>query len=161
MTANPLQLVKTLLDHSVPLVVIGGHAVNCYGFARATEDTDIIFRRSTSSEQSLLEALVSINAFWISDEIDPATGIEKTIDVDLRYIQSHRLMMVGTDLGYLDIFDFIPGLEGKSTEVAFQDTHLVNGLPYVSLSLLREMKRASGRTIDLLDLENLPEAIDE
>lgn len=155
MTAKPLELIDTLLSHRVPFVIIGGHAVNSYGYARATEDTDIIFHRTADSEKALFEAMRSLNAFWISDEIDPSTRLERTVSVDLSYVKSKHLMMLGTDLGYLDIFDYVPGVDEPAAS-AFENVHYVDDRPYVSLRLLREMKRASGRTKDLLDLENLP-----
>jgi hypothetical protein len=37
---------------------------------RATEDADLIFERSPASEATLLQALESIHAGWISDERD-------------------------------------------------------------------------------------------
>ena len=158
MNTRPFELIDRLLAHSVRMVIIGGHAVNSYGYARATEDTDIIFDRTDTSEIALSQALTSLNAYWISDEIDPETGLEKTVPVSLEYVKSKQLMMLGTDLGYLDIFDYIPGVDDEPTAAAFEDNLVVNGRPYVSLRLLRKMKRSSGRTKDLLDLENLPEA---
>ena len=67
-------------------------------------------------------------------------------------------MMLGSDLGYIDIFDHAPGIPGDQLDLVFQDIHWVAGRPYISLKFLRMMKRAAGRTRDLLDLENLPEA---
>lgn len=156
MTANPFQLIDRLLAHRVPLVIIGGHAVIRYGYVRATEDTDIIFRRTVASEKALFEALDTLNAFWISDEIDPSTRIEKTVQVTQEFVNTEHLMMLGTDLGYIDIFDYIPGIDDLPTSAAFENVHLVEGRPYVDLKLLRKMKQASGRMKDLLDLENLP-----
>jgi len=40
-----------------------------------------------------------------------AKPLERTIPVDLSYVRSKHLMMLGTDLGYLDIFDSIPGVD--------------------------------------------------
>lgn len=34
-------LLKTLVAHGVPFVIIGGHAVNFHGYPRATEDLDL------------------------------------------------------------------------------------------------------------------------
>lgn len=152
-----MQLVDVLLRYRVPFVIIGGHAVNYHGHARATEDMDIVFRKTNESMLQLLNALESVHAFWISDEIDPTTGIEKTIPVDLPYVQSKSLMMLGTDLGYLDVFDFVPGLPGTPVDAVFEDARIADGRPYVSLPWLRKLKRASGRSIDLSDLEKLPE----
>lgn len=156
MNATPMQLVDVLLDHQVPFVIIGGHAVNYHGHARATEDMDIVYRKSDESILLLTKALESVNAFWISDEIDPTTRIEKAVPVDLTYVQSKSLMMLGTDLGYLDVFDFVPGLPGTPVDAIFEDAIQAEGRPYISLSKLRQLKLASGRPIDLSDLEKLP-----
>ena len=73
---------RSVLDvlhrHGVPFVVIGGHAVNYHGHLRATEDTDVVWQRSVDSEPRLLAALEELSAEWIGDEVDPATGIERT-----------------------------------------------------------------------------------
>ncbi|MGA2583980.1 MAG: hypothetical protein ABSG31_11930 [Tepidisphaeraceae bacterium] len=62
-----------LRRYGVPFVVIGGLAVNIHGFGRVTEDTDVVWLRSTQAEQALLRALAELDAYYIGDEIDPAT----------------------------------------------------------------------------------------
>lgn len=158
MTDDAPELFDVLLRFDVPFVIIGGHAVNGHGYVRATEDADIIFLRNPRSEAQLYAALSSINAFWISDEIDAATGLERTIPVSLSYLRAQSIMMLGTDLGYLDVFDFIPGLPDASVGSVFDEVHMMLNRPFVSLRWLRRMKEASGRPKDLLDLENLPTA---
>src|SRR3954469_1360761 len=76
-----IELLRTLQRHTVPFVVIGGHAVNQHGHLRGTEDVDVIWVRSPEADQKLLAALTSIEAAWIGKEIDPATGIEKIYPV--------------------------------------------------------------------------------
>jgi hypothetical protein len=39
---NPLQVFEVLARAQVPYVIIGGHAVNFYGYVRTTEDADVI-----------------------------------------------------------------------------------------------------------------------
>lgn len=58
---NPLLVLEHFRKHNVPLVVIGGYAVAFHGYLRATEDVDIVFIRSDSSEIALLKALQEIN----------------------------------------------------------------------------------------------------
>ena len=106
---DPFRLLEALNRHRVPFVVIGGHAVNFHGFVRATEDTDVIILRSLDCERAVLGALTEVNAKWISDELDPTTGIERTYPVSAAYIRANRLMMLVTDHGFLEIFDFVPG----------------------------------------------------
>jgi len=147
---------KHLEVYGVPFVVIGGHAVNYYGFVRATEDVDIVFLRTPASEKKLFQALQEIHASWISNEVDPDTGYEKEIPVSLEFLESNHLMMLNTDLGYLDIFDFIPGFPEISTEELFDTAENYRGTKIVSLEWLKKIKSASGRSKDLEDLKNLP-----
>jgi len=154
---TPFQLIDVLLSHNVPFVVIGGYAVTFHGFVRATEDIDIVFLRTKDSEYTLLAALREVNAKWIGDEIDSATGLERTYPVSMDFIRANRLMMLLTDCGYLDVFDFIPGFPNQPASELFKDPVENDRGKYVSLSWLRKMKTVSGRVKDQLDLENLPE----
>ena len=155
-SGDPLTLLDVLSCHDVPFVIIGGHAVAHYGFVRATEDIDIVFRRTPESELSLLAALAEVNAFWIGDEIDPDTAIERTFPVTLSYIRSNRIMMLGTDFGFLDIFDYIPGHPDEPVEQLFETAAEHEQYKYVSLQWLRTMKATANRPKDQIDLENLP-----
>jgi hypothetical protein len=152
-----LQLFDTLRRHGVPFVAIGGHAVNAHGFRRVTEDTDVIWLRSAQAEASLMNALTEIDARYIGRQIDPSTGIERTYPVTLPYVQANRLMMLWTTQGFLDLFDFIPGLPSEPVDSLFATSIEIDGVRYPTLEWLRRMKKASGRTKDLLDLENLPD----
>jgi len=153
---DPFRLLDVLSRHKVPFVVIGGHAVTYHGFVRATEDTDIVFHRTSDSEELLLCALSEVNAHWISNERDPDTGIERTIPVTASYVRGSRLMMLVTDFGFLDIFDFIPGCPDNPVKQLFE-TAVENGPHrYASLRWLRIMKAAADRRKDQIDLENLP-----
>ncbi len=149
-------IVDDLLERNVQLVIIGGHAVNFHGYARATEDIDIIFRRSNASEQALYEVLAVHESFWIGEEVDPSTGLEKTHPVSLDYVRSSHLLMVGSQHGYLDIFDFIPGMPSEPLDDLFASRKLSGKRPFASLEWLKRMKKAAGRPQDLIDLERLP-----
>ena len=153
---DPFRLLDVLSSHDVPYVVIGGHAVTFHGFVRATEDTDVVFRRTEETELALADALSEVNACWIDDEIDPDTGIERTHPVSLPYIRGSRLMMLVTDFGFLDLFDYIPGYPSEPVERLFE-TAIVHGrYQYASLAWLRAMKTSADRPRDRIDLENLP-----
>jgi hypothetical protein len=149
------EIFVTLRRHAVPFVVIGGHAVNYHGYQRTTEDVDVVWRRTEDSEHALLRALSELNAMYIGKEIDPATGIEKVYPVSISYIQSHHLMMLTTALGFLDLFDYIPGLPDLDVSKLFESSVAADGIHYASLDLLRQMKQASGRPKDKADLKKL------
>lgn len=155
--SDELTAPQVLGRHGVPFVIIGGHAVNYHGYGRTTEDVDVVWMRSAESETSLLAALAEMNAAYIGDEIDPATGLERTFPVTLPFIQSSRLMMLWTRHGFLDLFDYVPGLEQEDPKRLLSESVESAGFRYASLPWLRRMKTASGREKDLLDLRNLPE----
>ncbi len=155
-SGNLFALVEVLTRHDIQFVIIGGFAVSYYGYVRATEDIDIIYKRTAASETGLLRALTELEAFWIGNEIDPTTGLEKTHPVTEAYIANSHLMMIGTKLGYLDLFDFVPGLPAARVDDLLASAETSSGCPFVTLKWLKEMKQASGRPQDLLDLSRLP-----
>lgn len=154
---DDIQLLEVLRNSGVPFIIVGGHAVNFHGFGRATEDTDIVWLRSPESERALFRMLTEIDARYIGDDIDPSTAIERVYPISLPFIQSSPLMMLITRYGFLDLFDYVPGLPNEDVRQLLGASIESKGLRYASLSWLRQMKAASGRTKDRLDLENLPE----
>ncbi len=156
--AQPLEIGQRLVDAGVPSLIIGGHAVSFHGYPRATQDVDIIYQRTPESIRALHDVLTKLDAYWISDEIDSSTGIEKIVPVTLNYIEREHMMMLGTKLGYVDLFDFIPGLPAESLTDLFSSAQSSGSLKFVNLHWLRRMKASAGRPQDLIDLANLPEA---
>jgi len=155
--SHPDDILSLLHRHQAPCLVIGGHAVAVHGYLRTTEDTDLIYWRAADPDERLLDALLEVHACWIGDQRDPATGLEELHPIDRRFFRNQRLMMLTTDLGYLDIFDFIPGFPDTDPAELFRDAIELAGVKYVSLSWLRRIKQAAGRPRDLEDLHNLPE----
>ena len=155
MTNEGDSIFRLLAKHGIPFCVIGGHAVSVHGYIRATEDQDIVFLRTSANEERLLAALKEINACWIDDEIDPATGVERLVPITPGFIKGHRLMMLVSDLGFLDLFDYVPGCDQASAEDLLNDAVEIGGVKYASKDWLLRMKRAAGRPKDLLDIENL------
>jgi hypothetical protein len=155
--AGELEILNLLRRHNLQFVVVGGHAVNLHGYMRATEDLDVVWFRTPGAERGLLEALVELDATYIGKEIDPATGIERAYPVTLQFIQAHHLMMLWTKFGFLDLFDYIPGFPQEDVRQLLETSVVSNGAQYVSLSWLRRMKQAAGRTKDEIDLEKLSE----
>lgn len=150
-------ILQVLKRHGVPFVIIGGHAVNFHGYGRTTEDTDIVWRRSGQSEESLHKALLELDARYLGKEIDPATGIEQTHPVSSQFIAGNHLMMLWTSQGFLDLFDYIPGYPDADVNDLFATSIESFGLRFTSLDWLRRMKKVSARPQDLLDLKNLPD----
>ena len=151
-----LDFAARLSSRHVRFAIIGGHAVNFHGYLRATEDVDIVFRRDAASEENLLRTLEEFEAFWIGDDIDPATGLEHTYPITMDHLRSHPLLMLGTTFGYVDLFDFLPGLPDVSFDDFLKEVVTSNGLPFASLEWLKRLKQVSNRPQDQIDLQRLP-----
>ena len=156
MTGETLKAARLLTENGVDVVIIGGQAVNVHGVARATEDVDLVIRHN--DDDALLSTLRSINAFYIGRDIDPTTGLERTYPVSMAYLRHSNLSMLGSDVGFIDLFDYIPGHEDHCVDELFETAIEVQGLLFCSLKWLRRMKAASGRPIDLQDLAALDPA---
>jgi hypothetical protein len=144
-----------LVKHQVPFVIIGGHAVQFHGYVRNTEDVDVVWVRSEESEARLLAALQEANACWISDERDPATQLERLVPVSVSYIRSEHLMMLVTDYGFVDLFDYVPGFPQADVNEVYEQSIVSDGLRFISLEWLKKMKQVSDRPKDRQDLEQL------
>jgi hypothetical protein len=153
---NPLDLADRLSQRGVTYAIIGGHAVNYHGYLRATEDIDLVFLRDPAGELAVYETLLEFNGYWITDELDHATGLEKTIPISLEYVKTHHLMMLGTRVGYVDLFDFLPGLDNAELGDFFASVEVSQGRRFTSLAWLKRLKQAANRLQDRLDLERLP-----
>lgn len=154
--SQTLSIVDQLMKRGVDVVVIGGHAVIFHGYLRTTEDIDLVFRRTPSNEERLYEVLLAINAFWISNDIDPITKLEITHPVSLPFIRENSMMLLGSRLGYIDLFDFVPGLPQTPFDEIWSQAIYANGRPFVSLDWLRRMKQTANRPQDQIDLQHLP-----
>jgi hypothetical protein len=154
--APDFEIFHLLKRHGVPFVIVGGHAVNFHGYRRTTEDADIVWKRSRESEAQLFTALTEASAQYIGDDIDPATGIERTYPVTPPYIRANPLMMLWTGQGFLDLFDYIPGFAEANVAELFDSSVESDGFQFASIEWLRRMKRASGRAKDQIDLDELP-----
>ena len=155
---DPLAIFRVLTRAGVPFLIIGGHAVSFHGYVRTTEDADVIFQRTPATEAALLRVLESIHACWVSNDRDPQTGLERLVPVSLSFLKAQPLMMLSTDLGFLDLYDYVPGFPETPVEEIFADSIAWGELRFVSLRWLRRLKERAARHRDLDDLEHLPPA---
>lgn len=139
------EFLKLLLKHDVHFLIVGGYAVAYHGYSRYTGDIDIWVETTPDNADLLLKAM---NAFGMTD---PKLTQHLLIQPD-------QVVRMGVEPTRIEI---LTGISGVVFNQCFQNRiiHKVNDLevPFLSLKDLRKNKKASGRTKDLLDLENLPE----
>lgn len=140
----------------VRYVVVGGIAVNLHGYQRFTKDIDLVIELVPDQALRALEALTKVGykpslPVRIADFANPAIRESWIRDKGMMVFQMY------SDVSRLsvDIFVKYP----LDFDLLWRDSIPVE-LPQTSLRIasirhLIEMKRAAGRTQDLLDIEKL------
>jgi hypothetical protein len=129
----------------VEYLLVGGFAVNHYGYHRFTEDIDFWIAVSDTNFARLLEA---IRLFFGED----LSGL------DMNFLKNNETLYLGRVPTKIEVIQNASGLTFSEAYPKRVDA-AVDGIPVklISLADLRANKKASGRHKDLADLENLPE----
>jgi hypothetical protein len=149
-------ILRTLLDHEVDFVVIGGLAVAAHGFPRATKDIDIVPAPVTENRLRLYEALQALDAEPL--EIGDLRADELPVPFAPDGLDEGGNWALRTSAGRVDVLQWVPGVEdyekldARSLNVELPDVGRVLFAGYADLVA---MKRAAGRAQDDRDLEEL------
>jgi predicted nucleotidyltransferase len=150
------ELLNRLTGAEIRFILVGGLAVNAWGYLRATQDVDVVPDPDPENLAKLDSLLSSLGG-----RVDVG-GRLLAADAISTFLRTGDRTLVVTDLGQVDVLQGLPQvppyalLEEKATEVELDD--LV--VRVCSLEHLLEMKRASNRPRDKDDLEAL-EALQE
>jgi len=144
-------IVRTLLDHGVRFVVVGGFAVELWDVAvRPTIDVDITPEHSKRNLGRLADALNQLGAgLRLGDETVMVPG-----GLTAANLQEMRVLNLSTSVGPLDLTIFPAGTEGypdlvrNATEIEFQGVMV----PTAALEDVARSKEAAGRPKDLVTL---------
>jgi predicted nucleotidyltransferase len=104
-----LQLLKSLLQHGVKFILIGGHAAIYYGVNRNTGDLDILIEPTAENGLKLVEALREI-------------GLEVP-DINPSEFETRLVLSFGFVPDAVDILNYTPGIEFSS---AYKNSHEIN-----------------------------------
>ena len=141
------EILIALLIHRVSFMLIGGYAVNYYGYHRTTGDMDIWLEPSNENKELLLRALTAL-------EFDEE-GINTVRSWDFAKSQKFH---IGSD-GQPDKTEFMTHISGIAFQNAAEQkiTTDIDGLclPMIHYNSLIQNKKSTGRTKDLADVEYL------
>jgi hypothetical protein len=149
-------LLRTLLEHGVEFVVIGGIAVNYHGFVRATKDLDISPRPDPDNYRRLYEALASLEAKPI--ELGDFRPEELPVPFSPEGLDKGGNWALRTNAGRIDVLQWIGGIDGFGQ---LRENALQADLPQLGVVLiagyddLLSMKRAANRPQDQRDIDEL------
>lgn len=157
MTPEPLrlrELLAHLIDAEVRFVLIGGLAVNAWGYLRATRDVDLVPDPAKENLERLDAVLQALGG-----RVDVGGRLLDPGSITT-FLRTGDRTLVATALGEVDVLQGLPQVPAFSTlEESAKEIDL-DGLPVrvCSLEHLLEMKRSSQRPRDRDDLEALEAA---
>jgi hypothetical protein len=160
-SAPPLPLdadtiLRTLVEHEVDFVVVGGLAVALHGFPRATKDVDLAPAPERANRRRLFAALAERSAQPI--EIGEFRVDELPVPFGPEGLDEGGNWALATDAGRVDVMQWLPGAESydrlraRAEEV---DVPGVGRVLFAGYDDLVAMKRAAGRPQDERDLDEL------
>jgi predicted nucleotidyltransferase len=148
------ELLQRLSDAEVRFVLVGGLAVNAWGYLRATRDVDVVPDPAQENLEKLDGVLRGLNGkVEVGDRLLSADAIST-------FLRTGDRTLVATDLGHVDILQGLPQVPPFSTLAGAATEVDMDGLSVLVCSLdhLLAMKRASDRARDRDDLEALEAA---
>ncbi|MDB5323135.1 MAG: hypothetical protein JWN40_4766 [Phycisphaerales bacterium] len=142
------ELLGSLNSAGVRYLVLGGYAVNHYGYHRATDDLDIWIATDPANTEKVSVALQEFGGF-------PASKVKPSM-----FQERGKVFIFGREPVRVDI---LTGPSAVDFETSYLRKNLVEWdgikVPLISFEDLKTNKRGSGRAKDLADLENLPAVV--
>lgn len=142
---NFKEFFECLHSEKVRYMLIGGYAVNYYGYHRSTDDLDIWIALGQENAERVSAVLQTFAGY-------PAEAVPPSL-----FLRPNNVIIFGREPLRIDV---LTGPSGVDFEECFSRRReaVLDGvtLTIISLADLKRNKLASGRSKDLADLDNLP-----
>ena len=142
---NHRMVLKKMIEKKVDFMLIGGYAVNYYGYNRVTGDLDIWIRPDNSNKLLLLDAIAAMDF----DE----EGINAIKSWDFTTAQIFNIFEKPQQTEFMTHISGVKYDEAKPTAIQANIDGLA--IPLIHIQSLIKNKKASGRNKDLTDAEEL------
>jgi hypothetical protein len=152
------ELLRTLVEHEVEFVVIGGFALGFHGAARATEDVDIVPAPGERNLTRLWRALEELDAEpqGLEDFRPQEMPAEWSLD---GLIEGGGNWIVHTRFGRLDVMQWVDPFDGydelRANAVEEHVEEVGGKILVAGFDELVAMKEVAGRDQDLIDITRL------
>lgn len=154
MTRAPLrlrELLERLVAAEVRFVLVGGLAVNAWGYLRGTDDIDLVPDPEEENLSRLAAVLEELGGgVVVGEKVTTRSGIRT-------FLSAGDKTLVRTAWGEVDVLQGLPQIPRYAELRKAAELAELEGVEIMVCSLehLRAMKRAAGRLIDQADLEGL------
>lgn len=140
-----LEVLNALVDHQVDFILVGGYAVNFYGYNRVTGDLDLWLRPDNANKTLLVDAME-----WLGFEEEGLATIRSW-----NFAKSNLFSIMERPF-QVEFMTHITGVEfSQAKEHAAQVEFDGLAIKIIHLNDLIKNKTLSGRTKDLADVEYL------
>jgi predicted nucleotidyltransferase len=148
------ELLERLVHAEVRFVLVGGLAVNAWGYIRGTRDVDIVPDPDPANLARLADLLAKVGG-----RVEAAGALLPSGAI-ATFLRAGDRTLVSTELGEVDVLQGLPQIPTfAQLDRDAQDADIGGiSIRVCSLEALREMKRASKRARDRDDLEALEAA---
>lgn len=154
---DPERILRTLAEHRVRYVLIGGLAARLWGSPSLTNDLDLCYARDRTNLERLAEALRALDA--------RLRGVDRDVPflLDAETLERGDHFTFVTVAGNLDILGHPAGSRGFDDLLATATPMQLAGhrVPVADLDDLIAMKQAAGRPKDRIEVEILTALRDE
>ena len=157
-------VMKAFNEHRLKYAIVGGLAVNLYGYQRFTKDIDVIVSMYPDDLESLVRVLrglgfrpiypVSLDDFLVEET---RRGWVELRNMTVFSVVSDRYPTITLDL-FVDPPYSYAEIEGDLSYETVRDGLV---LPTIDLDRLIQMKESVGRAQDVIDVEQLKKIRDE
>ena len=142
-SADMRELLRLFEEHGVQFTLVGGHAVNFYGYVRTTQDMDLLVSPTADNAPRIMGALTEFGF--------GGAGIPQEL-----FERDGGAVHLGVEPNRIDILTSLKGVSNtkifSGSEVVEVDGVTVN---IISLDDLLQVKRCSDRPRDLADADEL------
>lgn len=159
MTETPLralELLRTLREHKVEFIVIGGFSLAAHGYVRGTKDVDIVPAPQGENLEGLWSALVELEAEPV--EVGDFHAEELPVEFGRDALGLGGNWALRTRFGRLDVMQAVAGVKGyeslREHAIAVQ-LEGVGDVLFAGRDDLIAMKQAADRPIDRVDIARL------
>ena len=142
-TVDMKDLLRLFDEHDVEYVLVGGFAVNYYGYVRTTQDINLLVFPSPDNSGRIMAALADFGF--------GSAGIPQSL-----FEQEGGAVHLGTEPNRIDLLTSLRGVMNQAVFEAAQQIELEGvAVKIISLRHLVEAKRNSDRARDRADVEEL------
>jgi predicted nucleotidyltransferase len=141
-----LSFLQAFNSHLVKYLVVGGYAVNHYGYSRTTSDIDIYVQDTQENRKNIVSALESLG-YGKMEEL-----------LRVPFLAGYCEIMMDNGM-YVDLMSQLPGLDPADFDTQYSGKSVtdIDGIqiPFIGYKDLLTNKEKTGRTKDKDDFEQL------